>query len=167
MFKFLILLDSHLAIHIVFHNHWMDVISIILDISDNSSKSPIILVCVKSISIIWPIIRKWPLYPLLITFSMNSPKNQVLRQIWKKWSYFTIQDVQRVLLCYLCTDFKDNFIFVWDMKHSLSCFLLSIGCIGWNLMLIFRYRWFFDNPQMIFFISIIWKNYIWKIINEF
>ena len=22
----------------------------------------------------------------------------------------------------LCTVFKDNFIFVWDMKHSLSCF---------------------------------------------
>ena len=41
---------------------------------------------------------------------------------WKEGSYFTIQYVQRVLLCYLCTDFKDNFIFVWDMKHSLSCF---------------------------------------------
>ena len=83
-------------------------------------------------------IRKRPIYQLLITFSINSPRNGrnghiLLSKMFGEYCCAT-----------LCTAFKEDFIFVWDMKHSLS-FQLSvsdeIGFIFFDT----------DNPQMYFF----------------
>ena len=50
----------------------------------------------------------------------------------------------------LCTVFKDKFIFVWDMKHSLT-FVFGTVFIGWNQMQIFDNDNFSIMPKYIFF----------------
>ena len=62
--------------------------------------------------------------------SINSPQNQVLHQ--KGYHYGRDEHIlqSKMFSAYccatLCTVFIEDFIFVWDMNHSLSCFWNSV-----------------------------------------
>ena len=139
-------------ITIIFNN--FPLIFDIDNVADNSLKSPI---SVKSILIIWPIIRKWP-----ITFFDKFPPNSSFAtkrlSLWKEWTYFTIQDVQRVLLCNFVHCFYRRFHV--RLGYEPLSFLFLEQCFQLNLLDLF-------NPQMYFFdtdnLPMTWKMLIYSL----
>ena len=76
------------------------------------------------------------MYRLSLTFLINYPQNQVL---WQKGYHYgrnehILQSKMFGAYCctILCTVSIEDYIFVWDMKHFLSCF--------WNIVFNWVYR---------------------------
>ena len=75
------------------------------------------------------------------------------KYMWKEWTmdiFYNTRCSTSIVNKLLCTVFKDKFIFVRDMKHSLTLVFGTVF-IGWNQMQIFDNDKFSIMPKYIFF----------------